>query len=109
MSAAVKEINEVMERQNGNMALLSEDIDMLKQMILELTRTTNETVAALAAEVRNLQSRWDQFIAEEEQVREEYTKYFQEQADLKNHLLERDRKLEQELRREGHLGPRTSA
>ncbi|CAE7880730.1 pqsA [Symbiodinium microadriaticum] len=97
MSAAVKEINEVMERQNGNMALLSEDIDMLKQMILELTRTTNETVAALAAEVRNLQSRWDQFIAEEEQVREEYTKYFQEQADLKNHLLERDRKLEQAL------------
>ena len=31
MSAAVKEINEVMERQNGNMALLSEDIDMLKK------------------------------------------------------------------------------
>ncbi|CAE7517745.1 unnamed protein product, partial [Symbiodinium sp. KB8] len=93
MSAAVKEIKEVMERQNGNIALLSEDIDMLKKMILELTRTANETVADLATEVRNLQNRWDEFIAEEEEAREEYAMYFQEQEELKNHLLERDRRL----------------
>ncbi|CAE7359367.1 unnamed protein product, partial [Symbiodinium microadriaticum] len=113
MSAAVKEIKEVMERQNGNIALLSEDIDMLKKMILELTRTANETVADLATEVRNLQNRWDEFIAEEEEAREEYAMYFQEQEELKNHLLERDRRLnrrlEQELRHEDHLGARTSA
>ena len=113
MSAAVEEIKEVMERQNGNIALLSEDIDMLKKMILELTRTANETVADLATEVGNLQNRWDEFIAEEEEAREEYAMYFQEQEELKNHLLERDRRLnrrlEQELRHEDHLGARTSA
>ena len=102
MAAAVKELKDLMEKQNGNLCLLSRDIESLRAVVLERTKTTNLTVTGLANEVRNLQndvkdlqSRWDEFIEEEEQARTEYGKYFEEQERIKEQLREdRDRLLE---------------
>ena len=88
----------------------------LEAAVLEQSQLKALTVKELAVEVRDLQasvkelqSRWDEFIAEEEQARVEYAKYFEEQERLKEELKQdRDRLLEKELRMEGHLGPRTS-
>ena len=56
MAAAVKELKDLMEKQNGNLCLVSQDIESLRTVVLEHTKTTNLTIAGLASEVRNLQN-----------------------------------------------------
>ena len=100
-----KELKALMEKQAGNIALLSEEIEALRATIKELV----VEIGNVRTEVQELQQRWNEFIEEEEVARTEYGKYFEEQEKLKQELREdRDRLLEKELRMEGHLGPARS-
>ena len=95
-----RELKALMEKQGGNICLLSEEIEALRATIKELV----VELGNVRTEVQELQARWCEFIAEEEEARTEYAKYFEEQQRLKQELREdRDRLLEKELRMEGAL------
>ena len=106
MTAVVaKELKDLMEKQGLNIRMLAEQIKELKGTIGTMTAE----IGNLRIEVQELQQRWSEFIEEEEAVRIEYAKYFEEQENYKQELREdRDRLLEKEHRMEGHLGPSRS-
>ena len=100
-----RELKALMEKQTVEIGTLSADLKALRETVKELV----VVIGNVKSEVQELQQKWNSFIEEEEAARLEYAKYFEEQEKYKQELREdRDRLLEQEHRRTGHLGPSRS-
>ena len=71
MTQIGKDLKALMEKQGGNICLLSQEIEALRGTIRELV----EEIGNVRTEVQELQQRWTEFIEEEEVARTEILEF----------------------------------